>query len=180
MHESQPVPLYRLNIVADIMMAKVARWMRLLGIKVNDAKYIDDTQILNYIKRYRHPVLLTSDVEFSRRAEKIRVKAICVPSNIDLNHQVAYVLKRMDIDASRIKAGSLCTSCGARLIRINKASLESDKIPKNSLDAYDKFYKCPKCGKTYWRGSHWSEIDSRINEILSIYKNEKQNKSGIR
>ncbi len=166
------IPIYRLNIVADIMMAKVARWLRIMGIKVSDAKYVDDTDILNYIKHYRHPVLLTSDVEFSRRAERIRIKAICVPSDMDLDHQVAYVLKRLDINIDKTKIGSLCTSCGTRLDKINKKDLDNEKIPHNSLKAYKEFYKCPKCGKVYWRGSHWHEIDYRINEILKIYNNE--------
>ena len=158
----------RETIVADIMMVKVARWLRLMGIKVSDAKYIDDTDILNYVKKYKHPVLLTSDVEFSRRANKVGINAICVPAKLEFQDQVAYVIKRLDYKLDKNKISTLCTKCAHRLQILNKSELKDLKnynIPNNSYNSYSKFYYCKYCKKVYWHGSHWNHIIESIKLI---------------
>lgn len=153
------------NITADVMMAKVARWLRLMGIRVNNPKFIDDTLILKSIKKYKHPALLTSDVEFHKRAIRAGVKSVCVPAHLSNEDQVRYVLNELDLKVDKSKIGSLCTKCGHRLIRIDRSKASEYDVPKNSLDSYDEFFYCKYCKKVYWHGSHWVRISKIINEI---------------
>ncbi|VVB77146.1 Mut7-C RNAse domain protein [uncultured archaeon] len=55
------------KIYADVMLAKLARWLRLAGISVLNAPYVDDTELL-YSVAGAKGILLTSDVELSRRS----------------------------------------------------------------------------------------------------------------
>ena len=156
---------FKYNITADVMMAKVARWLRLMGIRVNNPKFIDDTLILNSIKKYKHPALLTSDVEFHKRALKAGIKSICVPAHLSNEDQVRYVLNGLDLKIDKSKIGSLCTKCGHRLIKIDKYKASDYGVPKNSLESYDEFFYCKYCKKVYWHGSHWVGIMKIINKI---------------
>jgi uncharacterized protein with PIN domain len=39
-----------------------------------------------------------------------------------------------------------------------------DRVPEESLKAFDVFWVCGSCGGVYWRGSHWDQIVSTIEE----------------
>lgn len=57
-----------MRFVADVMLKKLARWMRMLGFSVLFGE-INDTKLL---EKSKNAVLLTRDVELSKRAKKER------------------------------------------------------------------------------------------------------------
>jgi hypothetical protein len=65
------------KVYADVMLAKLARWLRLAGVPVLDAPYVDDTRLLGAVGR-RKGLLLTSDEELFARARKRGVEALLV------------------------------------------------------------------------------------------------------
>ena len=56
------------KVFADVMLAKLARWLRMAGIAVYDAPFIDDDALLGSVER-RGGVLLTSDEQLCARGK---------------------------------------------------------------------------------------------------------------
>jgi uncharacterized protein with PIN domain len=42
------------------------------------------------------------------------------------------------------------------------------KVPVRTLKAYDEFWICDSCGKVFWRGSHWRNIQATIDEAREL------------
>jgi uncharacterized protein len=42
-----------------------------------------------------------------------------------------------------------------------------DKIDEKAKQYYDRFSQCGKCGKVYWKGSHYRKLE-RIAKALSV------------
>ena len=47
-----------------------------------------------------------------------------------------------------------------------------DRVPEASLEAFDVFWMCGSCGGVYWRGSHWDQIASTIEEADKLSRGE--------
>ncbi|MGC8478380.1 MAG: Mut7-C RNAse domain-containing protein [Candidatus Micrarchaeia archaeon] len=152
----------RERIVADAMLAKLARWMRLLGIGVESAPYIEDARILRYVKRV-HAVLLTSDKALYARALKAKVRSVLVTGK-GLESQLVEVFDILGLKPSLDK--EICPLCNSNLRKITKDSAIKHGLSKKISLRYPYFYYCPKCKKVYWRGSHWKRVEKTARRIL--------------
>ncbi len=154
------------RLVADVMLAKVARWLRLAGIEIEDAPAGDDTGVLRRAKR-THATLLTSDVELFAMAKKHGVQALLIDQK-DLDGQLAYAVRSLGLRVESEPENALCSVCGSRLRVVGKETAMRHGIDSNIADRYDKFYLCGGCGKVYWRGTHWQRIVDRLERIKRL------------
>ncbi|MEM3827051.1 MAG: Mut7-C RNAse domain-containing protein [Candidatus Micrarchaeaceae archaeon] len=138
------------RIVADAMLAKLARWMRLLGVDVEPLPYVEDDRLLKYVKR-TGAVLLTSDRELYRKSLKRGAAALLVESH-GLISQLKYVFSALSLapDVSR----EICPICGSALLKISSDTAVRRGVPKKIALRYHEFFLCRKCGKVYWQGTH--------------------------
>jgi len=154
------------KLVADAMLVKMARWLRLFGVSVKEIKYKNDKMILAYVKR-NDATLLTCDRTAYQMARKRRIGCIFIP-NMDFDHQLAYVFKALG-RAPKINR-LRCTLCNRQIMPISKSFAKSHNTPANALRQNNKFYYCSACKKIYWHGSHWVHIRKRawrVKDILS-------------
>lgn len=122
------------------MLGRLARWLRLLGYDtIYDITF--DDEVLIEIAKNENRVLLTRDEDLFKKAAKENVKSFLIRST-DLIEAILEL--NLSIDESLI--GSRCTMCNALLI----------SGPSTNT------WKCPNCGKLYWHGSHWKDINKRI------------------
>jgi uncharacterized protein len=63
------------------------------------------------------------------------------------------------------KVPYLCTRCNGSLDTIIDKNLIKHHIPARLLHSNKIFYKCTKCRKIYWKGSHMEDISYLIKEI---------------
>ena len=63
----------------------------------------------------------------------------------------------MEVDPDK----SNCSVCNTKLRETSKSEIE-EKVEKNTLKYYDKFWLCPNCGKVYWQGAHWKNIETTL------------------
>jgi uncharacterized protein with PIN domain len=153
-----------MRLVADKMLAKLARWIRLGGHKIEDAITNSDDSLIKYA-RTRHAVLLTQDEALANRARRQHFRVLLVKGN-GIEEQLAFVAKNLGLRLST-KPSGICPYCNARLIRVDKSKI---KLPEKVARRYRVFYKCPECGRVYWHGSHWKKIESRLKEAKRIEK----------
>lgn len=64
--------------VADVMLKKLARWLRILGVEVLYPTSVDDDEIIKLAKE-KGKTILTMDEELCQRARKQDVSAFLVP-----------------------------------------------------------------------------------------------------
>jgi uncharacterized protein with PIN domain len=144
-----------LKFVADGMLGKLTRWLRMLGYNVKYSNNLEDTQLLMIAKKERR-ILLTRDFQLYQYATNKELDAFYLEGETE-TEKLAELAKRFDIKLDINMSTSRCPKCNStvRLISKEKAA---EKVEKSTFDHYDEFWKCPKCDQIYWQGAHWKRI----------------------
>ena len=150
-----------MKFIADGMLGKLARWLRLAG---HDVIYIgdlgtpaneQDDVLLDRAKLERR-VLLTCDLLLQRRARKTGIKSALIEGG-DVVSQLVQVSKRSGRIIKITPENSRCPVCNGLLEIAGRKEVET-KIPSTVARLHYKFWVCKSCGKTYWKGKHWETI----------------------
>lgn len=152
-----------LKFVADGMLGKLSRWLRMLGYDVKYSTRFTDKE-LTEIAKAEGRILLTRDQELFQRATSQNITAALVegssePKNLAKLATLLHLRLNIDVSVSR------CPRCNERIVPALKEEV-LDKVPEGTLKHYSEFWKCPNCEHIYWRGSHWK----RIRETLDSAK----------
>jgi len=161
-----------MKFIADGMLGKLARWLRLAGY---DVTYIGDLQVpakeqdevLLSRAKAEKCVLLTCDIDLHRRARQAGVKSTFIQSS-DVVEQLVEVSKRRGRRIRIQPENSRCLMCNGLLRLASKSDVKS-KVPATVLKIQREFWRCSSCGKIYWQGSHWRtivEMAARYNRML--------------
>jgi uncharacterized protein with PIN domain len=149
------------KFLADGMLGKLTRWLRILGQDVIYSTEFNDTQLLETAKKEKR-ILLTKDLELYKRAITRGLNAYYIEGKSE-SKRLAELAKRYNIELMIDLDKSHCPICNTKIQETPKEEL-ADQIEKNTYKYYNNFWKCPKCGQIYWRGAHWKQINNTINE----------------
>ncbi|WP_297418808.1 Mut7-C RNAse domain-containing protein [Thermococcus sp.] len=143
-----------MRFIADMMLGRLARWMRLYGY---DTLYgIEDDDEIIRVALAEERTILTRDSGLANRARKLGAKVLLLGSN-SLEGQVGE-LRAMGIEFNELfPANARCPKCNGPLRRTSKERVKG-KVPKSVYEKYDEFYVCEKCGQIYWPGWQWREM----------------------
>ena len=150
-----------MKFLADSMLGKLARWLRMLGQDVIYNVKLDDSKLLEEAKRDNR-VLLTKDLELFQRAIARGIDAFYVEGKTE-SERLSQIAKRYSVALAIDMEKSHCPVCNTKLQAVAKEQLK-DELEKNTFTFYEKFWKCPNCGQLYWQGAHWKQISSMLNE----------------
>ncbi len=130
----------------------------MLGYEVDYDPGMNDNSLLDLSER-KEAVLLTRDKELHNRAEARHVRALLVTGNSE-EEKLVSVSREFGISLVIDLSLTKCPKCGSSLSVADKSEL-ANRVPVTSLKLYTDFWKCnnASCGKVYWRGSHWMNID---------------------
>jgi uncharacterized protein len=147
-----------LKFVVDGMLGKLARWLRMLGHEVEFDPKLDDNSLLDLAAK-QGATLLTRDEELHRRAKARQIAGILVTGDTG-EVMLSRVAKEFRIPLVIDMSLTRCPKCGFGLAMTSKLDVEG-KVPPTSLRLYDEYWKClnTACGKIYWKGGHWKNID---------------------
>lgn len=153
------------RFIADGMLGKLTRWLRILGYDVEFKPYEKDETLLDLAKKTGR-ILLTSDIELYRRAVRKGVNVFLVNGKSEVENLAKISEKlglNLDVEETR------CPKCNFRL-RMASPEEVKDKVPETTLKTYREFWVCtnPKCGKVYWQGSHWKKIGKTLKEAKNL------------
>ena len=139
------------RLLADAMLGKLARWLRLLGF---DTRYAEgDNHRIAYLARSGDRVLVTMDRRLARRRG---LRTVLLTSQ-SLDTQIAQVVEVVGTPPPG--ASPRCMACNAPLQSVSREAVR-DRVPPYVARTHEVFNCCPKCGKIYWKGSHWRDIES--------------------
>jgi uncharacterized protein with PIN domain len=152
-----------MELVADSMLSKLARWLRLGGISVEGVPYNEDDKIIRFVKR-KKALLLTSDEQLAKRSNKRGFNALLVKEK-DLDSQIAFVISALGLKPTM--PGMVCPVCNGRLVKVSKEEAKR-LVPKRAYEMHKIFYRCKSCGKIYWHGTHWKKIKERYKKVVKL------------
>lgn len=151
-----------MKFVADVMLGKLARWLRLIGY---DTIYDPNLSAKELVKIANEEgrIFITR----SRRiAEELGAKNFYIVKSERFKEQLTEIVRELNLD-TETNLFSRCSICNTEIVEVEKSSVMK-LIPEETAKSFDEFYQCPKCGKIYWDGSH----TTRILKLLKEIKNE--------
>lgn len=153
----------RHRFLVDGMLGSLTRWLRISGYDAEYRREADDDILIEEASRTGR-VLLTRDRELAHRANKRGMEAFLVEGEDDVA-QLGNLAAALGLELA--PSCSRCPKCNGPLTRVEKDQVQ-DRVPGASLEAFDAFWMCGICGGVYWRGSHWDQIVSTLEEAERV------------
>ena len=143
-------------IYVDAMLGWLARWLRMLGYDTRYDPHVGDEELAS-----TQCLVVTRDVDLFRRRDG-DVLLLVTDDHVAWIAAVSIVMGfPVEVDFARTR----CPLCNTPLVEVPR---EAADVPPRVIS--DRFWKCPRCGKAYWVGSHWKrigEVLGRASEIAS-------------
>jgi uncharacterized protein with PIN domain len=149
------------KFVADGMLGKLARWLRILGYDVTYYTNLDDFE-LEKIASKEQRTLLTKDLQLYRHAIAEGLDAYYVEGLVE-SERLAELVPRYGISLALDIERSRCPKCNGRIQSVSKENV-AEKVEPNTFKHYEDFWQCQNCGQVYWQGSHWIKILALLGE----------------
>ena len=154
------------RFIVDTMLGNLARWLRILGYDTLYSNRYKDYKILE-IAANDHRVIVTRDRGLFISAKKRDLEAVLIESE-EIEDMLRILRKRYGIRLEIDPDDTRCPICNYPLKRTTSLIEVSGKVSSEILSRYREFWICYKCGKVYWRGSHWSNIEKTLEKARSI------------
>ncbi|WP_457566656.1 Mut7-C RNAse domain-containing protein [Caldithrix abyssi] len=155
----RPEPLRRVKFILDCNLGKLARKLRMLGFDCLYQNNYQDEEIVQIALKERR-IILTRDVGLLKNRAVTHgywVRSTRPPA------QVKEVLQKFDL-FRRIQPFSRCLECNGVIEPVDKGDVE-DALPQRVRQTFNTFYRCKRCKKIYWQGSHHERMLKTIKEF---------------
>lgn len=148
----------RPRFLADEMLGTLARWLRIMGYDTEYARDLLDGEVLR-LAAEEDRIVLTRDKQLAQRA---RGRGLLIESEV-LEEQLEQVADAFGLGGADLMPR--CTVCNGEL-RTVRAEDVVGRVPERVLERQDEFYVCPRCGQIYWKGTHWDNIQKKLDRII--------------
>jgi hypothetical protein len=151
-----------MRFVADCMLGRLAKWLRILGFDVLYFSKAEDGDLAG-LSRREGRVLLTRDSglieKTGRRPDRLFVRSDA------WEDQAVQVLDEFGLwDA--IRPNTRCVACNAPFKALTRERARNLVTPY-VLDHASSFAICPGCSRVYWQGSHHGDMEKKIGKLLA-------------
>jgi uncharacterized protein with PIN domain len=147
------------RFIADSMLGKLAKWLRLAGLDVSYKNDIEDHELIDQALS-EDRIILTRDRNIKKR--KIVKKCLLIHSD-HLEEQIRQFFGTYKINGME-KSFCRCIRCNTLLTDVNKHEL-SGKVPAYVFETNDKFKKCDSCKRIYWAGTHKENAERFLRKV---------------
>lgn len=144
------------HFLVDGMLGRLAKWLRAAG---HDAVYEPPFDDLSLAERARQEgrILLTRDRQLALRRG---LRSLLIREE-DIDGQLRQVLRLFPPP----EEGTRCMVCNVPLREVPMTFVQ-DFVPPFVREHHERFWLCPSCRRVYWRGSHWQQIQERLQRCL--------------
>jgi uncharacterized protein len=149
--------------LADAMLGSFARKLRALGFDTEYFREGGDERALA-IAKAEGRVLLTADQALAGFASRHGIAALLVEGRSDGGRLRSLASKAAAAGLSLRSGDSRCSVCNGRLSRAQRGTLTSE-LPARVISSHRTFFRCTRCGKVYWKGTHWKKL-RRLGGLL--------------
>jgi len=153
----------RPTFFCDAMLGGLARWLRAAGYDALFEYGIDDADLVTRCRSEGRILLSCDGPMFDRNVIKSgQVKALRVPRGLGNVEALRFVLDKLRL----VLAQPRCMGCGGQLVEVPKHTVAGE-APPLAFRNCETFWRCGRCGKLLWRGTHWQRISRLLAEIAS-------------
>ncbi len=145
------------HFVIDIMLGKLAKWLRILGFDARYEQIKDQEQIDAYS---REGFLLVT------RNRKLcgQERTFYLTAN-DPFEQLRQVALHARISPYEIRLFQRCIRCNDLLLEVAREDVFGH-VPDHVFETHTSFHQCPNCRRIYWPGSHPNRVVQRLRREL--------------
>lgn len=156
----RPAPLRDPRFVIDTHLGKLARHLRLAGFDSLWRNDYADEEIVALARAERRIVLTRDRGLLKRRA----VERGHFVHPVDAALQLAEVIRVFQLEAM-LRPFSRCRECNLALVDADKAEV-IDRLPGKVREFYERFRRCPGCGRIYWEGTHYERLKRMLARAM--------------
>lgn len=151
-----------LSFIVDHNVAKLARWLRMMGYNATIFDQSDDWQMIRTALA-ENRIIITKDTGVMKRRviTSGKIRALLITGDIP-DKQIQQVIKAFQLDNK--KPLSICLECNTNLIDIGRDKIK-DRVPAYIYRTKSQFVECPVCKRVYWQGTHWRAMMQTLEKL---------------
>lgn len=148
------------------MLGVLARKLRMLGL---DAELSADSDpvMIRYRSRSESRIVLTKNRKLARSMGE-RAWLVSGTGARDEFRSLVPLLRMITVRTDPL---SRCLDCNCRLVKASREQVR-DSVPHYPWITADRFSRCPRCDKSYWKGTHHSRMLGEIREMEEELKGD--------
>lgn len=152
--------------LADVMLGRLARWLRFLGYDTAYEKDLKDLKDLNDAELVDRAVMedrwvLTRDRYLVRR-RALKGRSTLLASD-DLREQLRQLHGEINLSLTLCR-NPRCPECNEVLEDIDPDQAKP-RVPMYVAGHHDQFARCPRCARVFWPGTHWDHIRRTLERL---------------
>ena len=153
--------LESVSFLCDAMLGGLARWLRAAGYDADFQYGIDDRELIARAERDGRMILSSDGPLFDRNVIKNgRIQALFVPQQLSKLQQLQFVVHRLHLPLLEAR----CMACGGHLREVAKHDVLAEAPPLAYRNC-DRFWRCARCGKLLWHGTHWQRVQRHLQGL---------------
>jgi hypothetical protein len=147
------------RFAVDIMLGKLAKWLRALGFYARSIPLQDRAQIISLVSEGFIPVT---------RREKFRdIEGVVFIHGDHQLEQLKELISTLSIGIDELKPFSRCSLCNAQLFQIPREAAFGI-VPDYIFESASDFRKCPECARVYWPGTHRIKMMDKLKSAVGL------------
>lgn len=151
-----------LRFFADVMVHRLVRWLRALGVNTLWEDRIADAELVRRAL-LEHRWILTLD---KRIEEEWRVGNVLLLKSEETLDQLSEVAQHFNLKYTD-QIFKRCLVCNTLLQTARDEEIDAAELPENVRTNQREFQFCPSCRKIYWQGSHTERMKKTLEKILN-------------
>ena len=159
---SQDAAPFRGAFLADTMLGRLVRWLRILGYDTAYERHLPDEALIERVLRENRWFLTRDGYLAKRRALRGRHTLLTSDHLGDQLQQLSRELRlELCVDAD---TESRCAECNVILQPIPYEEA-ARCVPPFVAKQHAEFLHCPGCGRIYWPGTHWTRLLGQLEQL---------------
>lgn len=158
-HLTKPTQEPPPRFLADRMVGKLARWLRLLGYDTAYLPQLSPEGVMREARRQER-IILTRDSRIMRRKD---APALLFIESDRFREQLSQVVKALRLDPVEHLL-TRCSECNERLQPIAKDNVR-DRVPEYVWRTQAEFRCCPECRRLYWGATHKERMMEELRRL---------------
>ena len=147
------------RFLCDAMLGGLARWLRAAGYDAQFQYGISDRDLIAIAKSSGRTILSSDGPLFERNVIKDgSIKALFVPRGLGKFEQLRFVMKELRLAMLEPR----CMACGGALAEVPKHAVMGE-APPLAYRRCEQFWRCTRCEKLFWHGTHWQRIEKMLH-----------------
>jgi uncharacterized protein with PIN domain len=148
------------SFLADRMVGKLARWLRILGYDTAYLPQLSPAGIMREARRQGR-IILTRDTRILRCKDAPQLVFI---HSDRFREQLKQVVGALQLDPVRLLF-TRCAECNRVLEGVAKDEAVQARVPEYVRQTQNEFRRCPECQRIYWGATHKDHVLAELQQL---------------